>query len=224
MKPTADDERALRFFRAIAAGNATVPRTMLRAEPELATRAIRVGASRAAARPFFLDEIGRYVYTGDTALHIAAGRYATDVAKRLVTLGADVTARNRRGATPLHAAAAGAPGSPAWRPRAQSAMVAYLIGAGADANATDASGVTPLHVAVRTRCSAAVRALLEHGAAPNRRNGSGTTPLKLAHISTGRGGSGSDAAKREQREIVRLLDAHGANARPPHADPQRKTR
>jgi len=83
--------------------------------------------------------------------------------------------------------------------------VTCLIGAGADPNALDKSGVAPLHRAVRTRCMAAVRALLAGGADPNLANKSGSTPLALATQTTGRGGSGSPEARREQVEIVRLL-------------------
>ncbi len=55
---------------------------------------------------------------GDTALHIAAAAYRTDLAQRLVAAGADVRARNRRGAEPLHYAATGAPGSAGGTPEA----------------------------------------------------------------------------------------------------------
>ena len=51
----------------------------------------------------------------------------------------------------------------------------------------------------------AVRALLAGGADPNLANKSGSTPLALATQTTGRGGSGSPEARREQVEIVRLL-------------------
>jgi len=73
-------------------------------------------------------------------------------------------------------------------------------------------GVAPLHRAVRTRCTAAVRALLMNGADARRRNGNGSTPLHLAVQSTGRGGSGSAAAREQQATIVRLLLDHGARA------------
>jgi ankyrin repeat protein len=58
---------------------------------------------------------------------------------------------------------------------------------------------------VRNRCSAAVETLLGAGADPRRRNDSGSTPSDLAHWTTGRGGTGSDAAKAEQRIILELL-------------------
>ena len=89
-------------------------------------------------------------------------------------------------------------------------MVACLIAAGADPNSADKSGVGPLHRAVRTRCASAVRALLAHGAAARGRNGSGSTPLHLAVQNTGRGGSGSAAAREQQKEIIVLLLKHGA--------------
>ena len=39
---------------------------------------------------------------------------------------------------------------------------------------------------------------------------SGSTPLHLAVQTTGRGGSGSEEARRQQAEIIRLLLARGA--------------
>jgi ankyrin repeat protein len=142
-------------------------------------------------------------------VHAAAAAYRTAGAQQLIALGANVRARNRRGAEPLHAAAVGMPGSPAWDPRAQSATIACLIAAGADPDAVDGGGVTPLHRAVRTRCAAAVQALLSAGADPRRANRNGSTPILLATQNTGRGGSGSPEAKAQQSEIVRLLEECG---------------
>jgi ankyrin repeat protein len=157
-----------------------------------------------------LAEIEHYLYEGDTALHIAAAAYRLPIVRQLLTAGADVGARNRRGAEPLHYAADGIPGSPTWSPGAQAATVTGLIEAGADPNATDKSGVTPLHRAVRNRCAAAVNALLDGGADARRQNKSGSTPMQLAIWTTGRGGSGSPESRAEQEEILRLLERHGA--------------
>jgi hypothetical protein len=43
-----------------------------------------------------------------------------------------------------------------------------------------------------------------------RKNGNGSTPIFLATRQTGRGGSGSPEAKKQQSEIIRLLERRGA--------------
>ena len=209
------------LFRAIAAGDGAGVARRLADSPSLASRAAHVGASRQSASSHFLEAIERYVYVGDTALHIAAAAYRADIAHDLVTRGADVRARNRRGAEPLHSASVGRPGSPAWQPEAQAAVIAYLLSAGADPNAADKIGATALHRAVRTRCAEAVRVLLSHGADVRRPNGSGSTPLHLAVQNTGRGGTGAADARAQQAEIVELLARHGAE--PTDTDDGNKT-
>jgi hypothetical protein len=206
----ADDSALMRLIRAIAAGDVTTASRLLSASPSLASAHVERGATREAATDFFLDEIRHYVYAGDTALHIAAAAYQPEFARALVSAGADVGAKNRRGAQPLHYAADGGPGSASWNPEAQAATITYLIGAGADPNATDNSGVAPLHRAVRTRCAAAVDALLDGGADPRRENKNGSTPMSLASQNTGRSGSGSPESKHQQWEIMRLLELRGA--------------
>ncbi len=184
------------FCRAIAAHDAAAALRLVTSE------LVHV---RADAGDFWLAEIGHHVYVGDTALHVAAAAHEARVARALIGAGADVGARNRRGAAPLHYAADGIPGSPGWNPAAQAETVVVLLEAGADPNATDKSGVTALHRAVRTRCASAVAALLAGGADPERPNRNGSTPRALALRPTGRGGSGSSAAKAQLREIVDLL-------------------
>jgi hypothetical protein len=194
------------FVRVIVAGDVSNNTRLLAAAPMLAKASFQTGASRQAAKTYFLDEIQRYVYAGDTALHIVAAAYQVETARKLVRAGANVRARNRLGAEPLHATAVGVPGSRSWNPSAQAATILYLIEAGADPNAVDKSGVSPLHRAVRTRCAAAVEALLDGGADPARANKSGSTPMLLATLNTGRGGSGSPEAKSQREEILRLLE------------------
>lgn len=200
------DPALWKLVRAIVADDAAGVSRLLAASPQLATACFQAGATRQAAKKYFLDEIGRYVYAGDTALHIAAAAYQTEIVQNLITGGSDVHARNRHGDQPLHSAAVGSPGSPMWNPPAQAATIACLIQAGADPNAVDKRGVSPLHRAVRTRCAAAVRTLLECGADPVSKNKSGSSPMLLAIQNTGRGGSGSPEAKSQQQEIIRLLE------------------
>ena len=200
----------MRLTRAIVAGDAAAVSKMLAATPELASAPFAEGATRENPKPYRLEAIGHYIYKGDTALHVAAAAYRHGIAQALIKAGADVRARNRRGAEPLHYASDGGPGTCAWDPQAQAATIAVLIAAGADPDARDNSGVAPLHRAVRTRCTGAVQALLDGGADARQTNKSGSTPMKLATSTTGRGGSGSAEAKAEQEEIVRLLKAHCA--------------
>ena len=177
---------------------------LLNATPSLAT------AGLARGEEFFLAVRLAQVYEGDTALHAAGFSYDPQMARELITRGAGIRARNRRGAEPLHAAVIGVPGSANWNPARQRDVIAYLIGAGADPNAAAAGGVTPLHRAVRNRCSAAVGALLRAGADPRLPNDRGSTASDLAVWTTGRGGTGSAAAKAEQRIIIELLELNTA--------------
>jgi hypothetical protein len=202
----ATDSPLRRLIALIVDGDDAAALRALATSPALATARVDQGATRQSPEASFFEQIRHYVYEGDTALHLAAAAYRERIARKLVAAGADVNARNRRGAGPLHYAVDGIPGAPHWNPRAQAATVVCLLEAGADPNAVDAGGVTPLHRAVRNRCAAAVRALLAGGADPRRRNKKGTTARQLAELTTGRGGVGSPEAKVQQEEIVRLLD------------------
>ena len=199
------DAALMTLVRTIVTADDTVAFHLLAANPALAKARFEIGATRQTAETFYLDGIGHYIYAGDTALHLAAAAYHQEIVPKLIATGANVRARNRRGAEPLHYAVDGMPGSRRWNPPAQAATVARLIEAGADPNATDKCGVTPLHRAVRTRCAAAVKALLVGGADARRKNRSGSTPMLLATQNTGRGGSGSSEAKAQQELIVQLL-------------------
>ena len=216
-----DDGQLLALFRAIAARDDRDIVRWLDASPDLANCPIHIGASRDYAQTYYLTPIHHYVYSGDTALHISAASHQRQIAEALVMRGADVRARNRRGAEPLHYAADGGPGANGWDPVAQRDVVTYLIEAGADPNALDRSGVAPLHRAVRNRCSMAVRALIDNGADPLLMNKTGSTPLHLAVQNTGKSDSGSKGAREEQARIIVLLLEHGA--KPTDADANGKT-
>lgn len=201
-------EQALRnLVDAIVDNDEALFSRLMAGSSALATASFAQGATRQGPSPSacFIKEIGHYIYAGDTALHFAAASYRHNMADKLIKAGANLRAKNRRGAEPLHAAAFGIPGSSRWDPPAQAATIVCLIDAGADPNAQNMDGATPLHRAVRTRCAGAVRALLEHGADRMIRNKNGSTAMQLALHTTGRGGSGSPEAKAQQQEILLLL-------------------
>jgi ankyrin repeat protein len=149
------------------------------------------------------SKIYHWIYSGDTALHLAAAGYRTKIVATLLKAGADANAsKNHRRSRPLHYAADGTPDIPNWDARRQVKTLNLLLDAGAQIDAQDLNGATPLHRAVRTRCAAAAHFLLQSGCDPLIRNKSGSMPFHLAVQTTGRGGSGEEKAKRAQREII----------------------
>jgi ankyrin repeat protein len=206
---TTRDQALRRLVNAIVANRGAVFSRMIGADPALATATFQQGAARqgsSSPASNFLVQIGHYINSGDTALHIAAAAYRLEMVGELIKAGAQVRSKNRLGTEPLHLAAVGGPNSPRWNPPAQSATIACLVKAGADPNAKNKNGTTPLHRAIRTRCADAVRTLLEYGADPSIRTKNGSTAKDLAFYTTGRPGSGSPEAKAQQREILLLLE------------------
>jgi len=201
------DKDLMVLMRSIVSGDTPKVLEIIDASPELVRQPVVAGATRQASSEHFFTEIRHYVYAGDTALHMAGAAFRSEIAAILIKRGANCVARNRRGAEPLHYAS----DSNVWNSEAQVATIECLIRGGANPNATDKNGVAPLHRAVRTRCAAAVQALIAGGAKPDLRNGSGSTPLHLAVQNTGRGGSGSDHAIEQQRQIIRILLENGAS-------------
>jgi hypothetical protein len=191
------------LLRAIVADDRDRARELLHADRGLATRRIK-------RAKLYRSPIAHWIYVGDTALHLAAAGYRVEIVRLLLAAGADPNAAaNHRQSGPLHYAADGYVIGPAWDPPRQVKTIRCLLDAGADVHAADKNGATPLHRAVRTRCAAAVRCLLDAGADPIRKNKPGSTPFHLAVQDTGRGGSGADAARAEQREIIRTFLALG---------------
>ena len=192
------------FLSAIVEDDRAKVKALLDAEPALAT-----GVADKARLEWSLPH---WIYAGDTALHVAAAGYRIEIAKMLLAAGADAkAARNHRSSQPVHYAADGYSENPAWNPKRQVQMIRLLLDAGADMNAQDKNGATPLHRAVRTRCAAAVKFLLESGADPKIRNKPGSTPFHLAVQNTGRGGSGSEGARKAQREIIEIFLEQGVS-------------
>lgn len=205
-RPTSPDHGFLDLVQAIVAGDAATAAQLSDTSPMLVRERATDGATRRGAQTYFFEPIAHYMYEGDTALHIAAAGFKFEIAQALIDRGADCSARNRRGAEPLHYAA----DANVWNPASQVATIDCLVHAGADPNVSDKSGVAPLHRAVRTRCAAAVEALLAGGAEPRGRNKNGSTPLHLAVQNTGRGNSGTPHAIEQQRQIIGLLLTAGA--------------
>lgn len=151
----------------------------------------------------FQSKIVHWIYAGDTALHLAAAGHRVELVRLLLDSGANPNStKNHRESSPLHYAADGFINGPAWDAIRQVQTIQCLLDAGARINAQDKNGATPLHRAVRTRCAAAVKCLLERGSDATLKNNSGSTPFHLAVQNTGRGGTGTDAAKAAQREII----------------------
>jgi ankyrin repeat protein len=171
-------------------------RELLKADPGLATFLI------SEAR-LYESEIVHWTYAGDTALHLAAAGYRLELVRLLLAAGADPNAKkNHRQSGPLHYAADGYINGPDWNATRQVQTIQCLLDAGADINAQDKNGASPLHRAVRTRCAAAVKCLLEAGSDAKLKNKPGSTPFHLAVQNTGRGGTGAEAAKAAQRQII----------------------
>ena len=190
---------------------------IVRDDIRAAKKFFQADATLAAAQidrdKLFQAGIFHWLYVGDTALHLAAAGYRTEIVGLLLGAGADPNAaNNRRKSGPLHYAADGYITGPAWDEKRQLKTIGRLLAAGAAIDAQDNNGATPLHRAVRTRCAAAVRLLLESGADPTLKNKPGSTPFHLAVQNTGRGGSGAPEAIAAQRQIIEMFVSRGISA------------
>ena len=105
---------------------------------------------------------------GNSPLHYA--KTAT-CAQLLLDRKADVSSRNRQGATPLYSLCHGSGDVP---------LLALLLSAGADPHTPNHEQQTPLHCAAFNSHTACVEHLLAHGVDINVRNASGDSPLRFA--------------------------------------------
>jgi len=143
---------------------------------------------------------------------LAAAGYRVELVRLLLAAGADPNSTtNHRQSGPLHYAADGYIKGPDWDPKRQVKTIQCLLDAGADINSQDKNGATPLHRAVRTRCAAAVKCLLERGSNATLKNKPGSTPFHLAVQNTGHGGTGAEAARAAQRQIILEFLSFGLN-------------
>jgi hypothetical protein len=135
------------LFAAIVDDDRSKVKELLDSDPTLTQRGVSE-KSRLESR------ISHWMYSGDTALHLAAAGYRVEIARMLLAAGADSSsAANRRCSQPLHYASDGYLECPDWNARRQVAMIRLLLKAGAKIDAQDRNGATPLHRAVRTRCA-----------------------------------------------------------------------
>lgn len=127
------------------------------------------GSDLAALKAVFDDcQIdARAGYTKKTAP--AFNECPDDLARWLVTQGADINAHDSYGDTPLHAR------SSHWR-----GNIAILLELGADIERTNGQLETALHKAAKVGNADNVRLLLDHGARADARNSMGLTPLGAA--------------------------------------------
>jgi hypothetical protein len=140
-----DDRALLGLMRAICSVGGEVASQLLKTAPELALAQLATGATRARSEEFFLHDCRAYAYAVIPPSTSLRPRTTPSSPVNSSAAGADVRAKNRRGAEPLHEADNGVPGSMTWDPRRQAATVTYLIEAGADPNAV-AAGASPRYI------------------------------------------------------------------------------
>jgi ankyrin repeat protein len=109
----------------------------------------------------FLDKV--------TPLHLSSRWGHVEAVRMLVKLGADVTAQNKYGSTPLHLAK-------------HVDVARMLVERGAKVAAQSSLGWTPLHLVSRRGLVEVARLFLDHGADVKAREEDGSTPLHLASL------------------------------------------
>ncbi len=135
-------------------------------------------------------------------LHWAIGDGNVDSVRALIEAGADVNAKDVRGATALHQAAYGN----------NVAVAAVLIEAGADVNAKNVRGATALHQAAYGNNAAVAAVLIEAGADVNAVATLGASRTRELPMRGWRGTPLELAAVRGHAEVEKLLREAAAPA------------
>lgn len=141
----------------------------LRIDESLHSLAAR-GDLRGLAHHMFTETINGHDWDGTTALSWAVMVNHPLAAALLVAGGADPSAGNATGNTPLHIAAA----------KDDSRFVALMASLGGNLNAQNSEGMTPLHYAAQSGYEKTTGLLLELGADPGIKSSQGQTPEQLA--------------------------------------------
>jgi ankyrin repeat protein len=193
--PGASMDRTKEFFAAISAGDATVARTLLEAEPELAHAKNEQGQSAVLASIYNgLTEIRDLLISrgAELEVHEAAAAGQLDRVKHLVDANPGLARSYSPDGFPVFALTCAFGHLPV-------AMYLFEMGALVDAVATNGTGYNALTGAVAGGRADIVDWLLQNGAEPNYRYGAGFTPLLTA-------------AANGHLEIVKMLLLHGADA------------
>ena len=191
---TSKDASAATIFVAASAGDLEKVKALLKDHPDLV---------------FSKDESA--LGWGKTPLHCAASAGYRDVVELLLANKADVNAKDKVGATPLHEAV-GANLYPLALERrknvtelvvANKNVAELLLGNKAKVNARDNDGLTPLHYAVVfPGHKDMVELLLANKADVNAKAKNGWTPLHLARVFSG---------KDLDKDVEELLRQHGGH-------------
>lgn len=111
-------------------------------------------------------------HNGIGFLHTAAWLGAEKCAQRLLEMGADPSACDKTGKTPLHMSV--------WRNMAR--MTFLLASKGADLDASDSTGMSPLHLAAMSDAVRSADVLVAAGANVDLQDHHGLTPLHWAAL------------------------------------------
>lgn len=130
-------------------------------------------------------------------LHTAARLGRKSVAELLLSLGADVDAKDNDGKSPLDETPAPQIDILGGRhyTSQQTEMAEWLISRGADVNSKDKNGKQPLHWAASLGHKGVAEVILAHGGDPNAKDKDGKTPLELA-------------SQGNHKDVVELLQRH----------------
>jgi ankyrin repeat protein len=183
-KPMAETSRSCRVRSAVSVAGFVLV-CLLATKP---APAVEAATCRELERKFELIKGDIVSIQRNSALFSAADAGCEEFARRLLTAGAALEARDRLGAMPLaHAARAG-----------QRALVELFLAKGAQIDGRDISGSTALYLAAENERQATVALLLAKGADADLPGRSGVTPLAAAAF------NGND-------RIVEQLLSHGAD-------------